>query len=89
MRLYHFIKVALAACILLLAGSACSSSPPPPTPREEISVQIEVDGQFLTASVPAGSTVGTALESAGITLTGKDRVEPGEVVLLTDDAEIR
>jgi len=89
MRLYHFIKAVLAACILLLAGSACSSSPPPPTPREEISVQIEVDGQFLTASVPAGSTVGTALESAGITLTSKDRVEPGEVVLLTDDAEIQ
>ena len=89
MRLYHFIKAVLAACILLFAGSACSSSPPPPTPREEISVQIEVDGQFLTASVPAGSTVGTALESAGITLTSKDRVEPGEVVLLTDDAEIQ
>ncbi|NOQ39408.1 MAG: hypothetical protein GQ562_03750 [Anaerolineales bacterium] len=89
MRLYHFIKVALAACILLLAGSACSSSPPPPTPQEEISVQIEVDGQFLTASVPAGSAVSTALESAGITVTGKDRVEPAGVVLLTDDAEIR
>ncbi|MCD4802501.1 MAG: G5 domain-containing protein [Anaerolineales bacterium] len=89
MRLYHFIKVVLAACILLLAGSACSSSPPPPTPQEEISVQIEVDGQFLTASVPAGSAVSIALESAGITLTGKDRVEPAGVVLLTDDAEIR
>ncbi len=89
MRLYHFIKVVLAACILLLAGSACSSSPSLPTPQEEISVQIEVDGRFLTASVPAGSTVGTALESAGITLTGKDRVEPAGVVLLTDDAVIQ
>lgn len=89
MRLYHFIKVVIAACILLLAGSACSSSPPLPTPQEEISVQIEVDGQFLTASVPAGSAVSTALESAEITLTGKDRVEPAGVVLLTDDAVIR
>ena len=89
MRLYQFIKIAIAACLLLLAGSACSSSPPPPPPQEEISVQIEVDGQFLTASVPTGSAVSTALESAGITLTGKDRVEPAGVVLLTDDADIR
>jgi hypothetical protein len=89
MRLYHFIKVVLAASILLFTGSACSSSPPPPTPQAEISVQIEVDGQFLTALVPAGSAVQTALESVGITLIGKDRFEPAGVVLLTDDAVIR
>lgn len=89
MRLYHFIKVVLAAWVLLFAGSACSSSPPPPTPQDDISVQIEVDGQFLTVFVPARSAVQAALESAGITLIGKDRLEPAGVVYLTDDAVIR
>jgi len=89
MRLYHFIKVVLIASILILVGSACSSSPPPPTPQEEISVQIEVDGRIQTVSIPDGSSVQTALDLAGITLTGKDRAEPAPVVSLTEDAEIQ
>ena len=89
MRLYHFIKVVLITSILILVGSACSSSPPPPTPQEDISVQIEVDGQIETVTVPDGSSVQTALDLAGITLTGKDRVEPAPVVSLTEDAAIQ
>jgi len=89
MRLYHFIKVVLITSILILVGSACSSSPPPPAPQEEISVQIEVDGRIQTVSIPDGSSVQTALDLAGITLTGKDRAEPAPVVSLTEDAEIQ
>lgn len=89
MRLYHFIKVVLITSILILVGFACSSSPPPPAPQEEISVQIEVDGRIQTVSIPDGSSVQTALDLAGITLTGKDRAEPAPVVSLTEDAEIQ
>jgi len=89
MRLYHFIKVVLIASILILVGSACSSSPSPPTPQEEISVQIEVDGRIQTVSIPDGSSVQTALDLAGITLTGKDRAEPAPVVSLTEDTAIQ
>jgi len=89
MRLYHFIKVVLITSILILVGSACSSSPSPPTPQEEISVQIEVDGRIQTVSIPDGSSVQTALDLAGITLTGKDRAEPAPVVSLTEDTAIQ
>ncbi|MEE9598973.1 MAG: G5 domain-containing protein, partial [Anaerolineales bacterium] len=89
MRLYHFIKVVLIASILILVGSACSSSPPPPTSQEDISVQIEVDGQIETVTIPAGSSVQAALDLAGITLAGKDRAEPALVVSLIEDAAIQ
>lgn len=88
MRLYHFIKIVFVACILLIGASACSSSPQP-IPQDDISIQIEADGQTISTTVPVGSSVQTVLETAGVTLAGKDRVEPAVTLLLSEDTMIR
>jgi len=88
MRLYHFYKFILIACLLLLVGTACSVSPQP-APPEDISIQIEVDGGILSRHVPSGSTVQSALEAAGIAIEGTDRVEPSVSNILTEETVIR
>ena len=73
---------------MLLTGSACSVSPQPALP-ENISIQIEVDGQILSQLVPSGSSIKSVLEEAGITLEGTDRVEPSPSNILAEEAIIR
>ncbi|MCK4801877.1 MAG: G5 domain-containing protein, partial [Anaerolineales bacterium] len=88
MRLYHFNKIVFVACILLIGASACSSSPQP-IPQDDISIQIEADGQIISTTVPVGSSVQTVLETGGVTLAGKDRVEPAVTLILSEDTVIR
>jgi len=88
MRLYHFYKIALIACVLVLIGSGCSAFSQSPV-QEEILIQIYVDGQTTSIQVPAGSTVGNALSAAGVSLTGKDRSEPAQVITLTETSDIQ
>ena len=88
MRLYHFYKVVLISCVLLLVGSACAINPQSPPP-ENISIQIDVDDQSIPHEVPKGTSVDTALQNAGITLSGSDRVEPSGSMLLVEDSHIR
>ena len=73
---------------MLLTGSACSISPQPPPP-ERITVQIDVDDQSIPLEVTKGTSVDTALENAGITLSGSDRVEPSGSMLLVEESFIR
>jgi len=87
MRLYHFYKIVLIACIMVLIGSGCSTISQPSV-QEEIQIQIDVDGRQESIQVPAGTTVGDTLGLAGISLTGKDRSEPAVVITLTGDADI-
>ena len=88
MRLYHFYKVVLISCVLLLVGSACAINPQSPPP-EDISIQIDVDDKSIPLEVPKGTSVDTALQNAGITLSGSDRVEPSGSMLLVEDSHIR
>ena len=88
MRLYHFIKVLFIISLLLFSGSACFPSPQP-APQEDLSIQIEADGLTTQISVPAGSSVQTALDAGGISLTGKDRVEPSLTTILSNADVIR
>jgi hypothetical protein len=87
MRLYHFYKIVLLACVLMLIGTGCSTISPPPV-QEEIQIQIDVDGRLESLRIPAGSSVGEALTEAGIILEGKDRAEPAILISLTEDTEI-
>jgi hypothetical protein len=88
MRLYHFYKVLLIASLLPILVTACFS--PPPTPATEvITVQVEVDDTLETVQVPAGSTVEDVLAAGGITLSGKDRTEPAQVITLNEDSLVR
>ena len=87
MRLYHFYKIVLIACILILIVSGCSTISQPSV-QEEIQIQIDVDGRQESIQVHAGTTVGDTLDLAGISLTGKDRSEPAVMITLTEDADI-
>jgi hypothetical protein len=70
--------------LVFLAG--CS---PPQATQSLIQVQVAVDGENLTLQLPAGSTVQQALDAAGVTLGGLDRVEPPSYTLLSEGAEVR
>ena len=76
MRLYHLKKILLlasASCCWLAAAATLS---PAPQDQGLIRVEIDSDGVLEAVEVPTGSTVGDALEEAGISLEGKDRSEP-------------
>lgn len=88
MRLYHFYKVALIACVVLLIGSGCSALSQSPV-QEEIQIRILVDGQTKSVQVPAGTSVGDVLDAADVSLTGKDRSEPAQVVTLSEASDIQ
>lgn len=55
----------------------------------EMTIHIEADGRDQKITVPAGSTVGDALQLAGITLGNLDRTEPPSYALLQDAASVR
>ena len=84
MRLYHpHFRILLLLC---LGVSACS---PPQATQAIIGVSIAADGQNVELHVAAGTTAQQALDAAGITLGGLDRVEPPSYTLLTDGATLR
>ena len=87
MRLYHFYKIVLIACVLVLIGSGCSTLSQPSV-QEEIQIQIDVDGRLESITVPSGTTAGDTLSTAGIALNGNDRSEPAAVMTLIEDGEI-
>jgi hypothetical protein len=74
--------------LVLLIISGCSIAPQPPPP-ENITVQIFVDDQTLPLELQKGTSVDIALQTAGITLSGNDRVEPSGSMLLIEDSSIR
>lgn len=54
-----------------------------------IRVHLAVDSKQVTLQVPVGTTVQTALQQAGITLSNLDKVEPPSYSLLNDNDEIK
>lgn len=88
MRLYHLTKVLLLACVLTLLGVSCSPAADSQD-QELFSLAIEVDGVRVEAEALAGATVGDALEAAGISLDGKDRLEPPASTRVTAETLIK
>lgn len=84
MRLYHPHSWILL--FLLIFITSCS---PPQATQSVIQIEIAADGKNIPLQLPAGSTVQQALESARISLSGLDRVEPPSYTLLTDGASVR
>jgi hypothetical protein len=74
--------IAFLLALALLAG--CAS---PRVTGRDITVSIAVDGTTRNVTVPSGSTVTQALQSAGIALKDADQVEPpGYTVLKNGDS---
>jgi hypothetical protein len=69
---------------ILVAG--CRS---PQLGQEQINVQVVADGRTQTVEIQAGSTVGQALEAAGLQVSKLDKSDPPAYTVLSDGDEIR
>jgi resuscitation-promoting factor RpfB len=68
----------------LLEISVLVSCRSPQVTSADITISVESDGETRNLTVPAGSTVSQALQSAGITAGSLDRVDPPAYTVLGD-----
>lgn len=80
----YFGPILLALSLIL---SSCQVIPTPGLPV--IQVAIKADGTSVSISVPANSTVQTALAKSGISLGSLDRVEPPLAAIISSGDVIR
>lgn len=80
----HRITPSRLSLALLLAFTLLTACRSPQVTGEDITVSIAVDGQSHELTVPSGSTVSQALQTAGIAITDQDRIEPPLYAVLND-----
>jgi hypothetical protein len=86
-RLYHFTSIYLWLSLTLVGILvACTA---PQVTQAVISVKIIADGQTVSLSLPAGSTVQQALDIARLSLNTLDRTEPAVYTVLGGGDTIR
>ena len=73
---------------LFLALTLLVSCRSPQVTEADITVSITADGETRTVTVPAGSTVSQALQTADIAAGNLDRVEPPAYTVLEDSSSI-
>ncbi|RPJ27247.1 MAG: DUF348 domain-containing protein [Chloroflexi bacterium] len=73
---------------VFLAASLLVSCRSPQVTSADITIGITADGETRNVTVPAGSTVTQALQSAGIVVGNLDRVEPPPYTVLGDGNSI-
>ncbi|HSQ40381.1 MAG TPA: G5 domain-containing protein [Anaerolineales bacterium] len=73
MRRFSLNRLLSLLLLAVLTLTACRS---PQVTGEDITVRIQADGESQTVTLPAGSTVSQALQSAGIAIGNLDRSEP-------------
>jgi Tol biopolymer transport system component len=78
----------LSLLAVILAFSLLVSCRSPQVTGEDIAITVHADGESRTVSVPAGSTVSQALQSAGITVSDLDEAEPPLYTVLSDGDSI-
>lgn len=88
MKLYHYSFFLVLIIGLTLVGAACGA-PQLSAPRKQINLTVEDGASEYSIEIPAGSTVQDGLDAAGLTLEGKDRVEPAASTILEEDALVR
>jgi hypothetical protein len=74
----------LITSIFLLSG--CNAAAPT---QGLVKINITVDGHQVEDTVPAGATIQSALDSAKITLSNLDRVEPPAYTLITNPTSVK
>jgi len=78
----------LSLPILLLAFAMLTACRSPQVTSGDISISIQADNKTQTVTVPAGSTVTQALQSAEITIGNLDKTEPPLYAVLNNGDEI-
>ncbi len=84
----HRLPPSLSLILFLLTFSALTSCRSPQATSPDIVVNIAADGSQRSATLPAGSTVAQAFQSAGITVGNLDRAEPPLYTVLNDGDSI-
>src|SRR5215510_11564430 len=82
-----FLSRKLLASILTL--SLLTSCRSPQVASADITINITADGESRNVTVPAGSTVSQALQSAGIAVESLDRAEPPLYTVMNNGDEIK
>ena len=82
------LSLRLSLFTVLLAVAILAGCRSPQVTGVEINISIMADGQTRTVTVPAGSTVAQALQSAGITAGNLDRIDPPPYTVLGDGNSI-
>ncbi len=89
----HRRNINIPACISLLCLAFGLMSCTPPTPADSavltVEVQLQVDDAEKTVQVPLGVSVQTALESAKITLTSLDQVDPPSFTIIEKPLSVK
>lgn len=88
MKLYHHSFFLVLIIGLALAAAACGG-PQLSAPRKQINLIVEDGSREFSINIPAGSTVQEGFDAAGLTLEGKDRVEPSASTILEEDSLVR
>jgi len=70
------------------AAASCAPAPETPDPGQ-ITVETLADGKRISVTLSAGATVEDVLNAAGLSLEGKDRVEPREGTILMEDTQVQ
>lgn len=85
-KTHSVLAARLIICLLLLLlPAACNS---PIRASDPLQVTLHVDGAEKTLTLPAGSTVQSAIQTAGITTSTLDRVEPPPYTVLSNGDRI-
>ncbi len=78
-------RILIAAFLFAALLVSCRS---PQVTGADITISITADGESRNITVPAGSTVTQALQSAGVTVGSQDRVDPPPYTVLGDGNSI-
>ena len=84
----HRLLPRLSLLLLLIASLTLTSCRSPQLASADATVSITIDGTSRDITVPAGSTVSQALQSAGITVGSLDRADPPLYTVLSDGNSI-
>jgi hypothetical protein len=82
------ISPSLLLLTVFLAFSLLVSCRSPQVAGEDITITIHVDGETRNVTVPAGSTVSQALQSAGVTIGELDQADPPPYTVLSNGDSI-
>ncbi|HJS18268.1 MAG TPA: G5 domain-containing protein [Anaerolineales bacterium] len=83
------LKLKASLLAVLFAFSLLTGCRSPQVTEEDITISIMADGESRNVTIPAGSTVTQAMQSAGITVGELDRIEPPPYAVLNNGDSVK